>query len=322
MTRFGYFLSSEDWAPAELIRQARLAEEAGFEALWISDHFHPWTDQQGQSAFVWSVLGALAYETSLPVTTAVTCPTVRLHPAITAHAAATTAAMMDGRFTLGVGTGEALNEQVTGAPWPLADERLEMLEEAIDVMRQLWTGEVVTHHGKHYTVEHARLYTLPAEPPKIYISAFGTEAVDLAGRVGDGYINTGPDAEMVQRFDAAGGAGKPKQGGLKVSFAATEDEGADIAHRRWPNHALPGELAQVLRTPEHFMQASSMVSWETIAASLTCGRDPAAHVEAIQAYIDAGYDEVYVNQIGEDQDGFFRFYRDEILPQLRRTAVS
>ncbi|NED96510.1 TIGR03557 family F420-dependent LLM class oxidoreductase [Phytoactinopolyspora alkaliphila] len=317
MARFGYFLSCEDWEPAELIRQAHLAEEAGFDALWISDHFHPWTHEQGQSPFVWSVLGALSRETSLPVATAVTCPMVRTHPAIVAHAAATTALMFEGRFVLGVGTGEALNEQITGAPWPLAKTRLEMLEEAVDVMRQLWTGEVVTHYGNHYTVEHARLYTLPEEPPPVYVSALGPASIDVAGRIADGYIGMSPSREMVDRFEAAGGQGKPKQGGLKVAFAPSEDEALDTVQRRWPNEGVGGELSQVLRTPEHIMQAAGMVSKEDLADAVTCGPDPEAHVGAFREYVDSGFDEVYVNQIGTDLDSFFRFYQDEVLPELR-----
>jgi G6PDH family F420-dependent oxidoreductase len=317
MTRFGYFLAIEDWKPDELIRQARLAQEAGFEALWISDHFHPWTDEQGESSFVWAVIGALSRETTLPITTAVTCPTVRMHPAIVAHAAATASVLLEGRFALGVGSGEALNEQVTGASWPLAATRLSMLEEAVDLMRELWTGEVVTRHGEHYTVEHARLYTVPETPPQVHVSGFGPDAADLAGRIGDGYISTMPNADLRQRFEKAGGAGKPSQGGVKVCYGTDADEAAATMHRIWPNEGLPGELAQVLRTPEHFMQASTLVTKEQIASAHACGPDPERHLTAITEYIDAGFDEVYVNQVGPDQDAFFDFYGREILPALR-----
>src|SRR5690606_30187208 len=174
--RFGYFLSTEEFTPAELVEQAVLAEQAGFDGLWISDHFHPWNDEQGQSPFVWSVIGAIAQATSLPVTTAVTCPTYRISPVVMAQAAATSAVMLEGRFTFGVGSGEALNEHIHGEPWPTADVRLERLEEAIGLIRQLWTGEVVTHYGKHYTCDTARLYTLPDAPPPIYVSGFGPKA--------------------------------------------------------------------------------------------------------------------------------------------------
>src|SRR3954471_20846464 len=163
--RIGYFLSCEEYTPAQLIEQARLAQDAGFQALWISDHYHPWNDEQGQSSFVWSIIGALSQVVTIPVTTAVTCPTVPIHPAVVAQAAATSAVLHDGRFTLGVGSGEALNEHVTGERWPSADERLEMLEEAVHIMRELWDGGFVNHRGEYFTVDQAQLYTLPETPP-------------------------------------------------------------------------------------------------------------------------------------------------------------
>jgi G6PDH family F420-dependent oxidoreductase len=317
MTRLGYFLSSEEFGPGELVEQARMAEAAGFEALWISDHFHPWNDEQGQSPFVWSVIGALSQVCRLPVTTAVTCPLVRVHPAVVAQAAATSAVLLDGRFVLGVGTGEALNELVVGGSWPLTDERLEMLEEAVDVMRRLWTGDVVTHRGRHYTVEHARLYTVPDHPPAVYVSGFGPKSVDVAARIGDGYISTMPEAEPVKRFRQGGGGDKPVQGGLKVCWSTDAAEARRTVHRLWPNSGLPGELSQVLRTPEHFMQASSIVTEEMVTGSMPCGDDVDEHIQAIRAYVDAGFDEVYVNQIGPQQQPFFDFYRDEVIPRLR-----
>src|SRR6266480_606206 len=192
----GYALASEEHGPNDLVRNARAAEEAGFTFALISDHFHPWVDTQGQSPFVWSVIGAIAQATErLELGTGLTCPTTRIHPAIIAHAAATVAAMMPGRFFLGVGTGENLNEHVTGARWPLPWERLEMLEEAVDVIRKLWSGEEITHRGEHYTVEEARLYTLPDERPEIYVAASKPQAAELAGRIGDGLISTAPNEE-------------------------------------------------------------------------------------------------------------------------------
>jgi alkanesulfonate monooxygenase SsuD/methylene tetrahydromethanopterin reductase-like flavin-dependent oxidoreductase (luciferase family) len=181
MIKVGYFLSSEEFGPNELIEQAKMAEAAGFEALWVSDHFHPWTSEQGNSPFVWSVIGGLSQATSLPVTTGVTCPTMRIHPAIIAQAAATSAVMLGGRFSLGVGSGENLNEHIFGDRWPPTDVRLEMLEEAIGVMRLLWEGGVKDHHGKHYTVENAQLYTLPEEPPPVLVSGSGRSPSNLRG---------------------------------------------------------------------------------------------------------------------------------------------
>ena len=213
--KIGYFLSCEEYTPAQLVEQAVLAERAGFEALWISDHFHPWNDEQGQSPFVWSVIGALSQVCGLPVTTAVTCPTVRTHPAVIAQAAATSAVLHGGRFVLGVGSGEALNEHILGTAWPSAEVRLEMLEEAVEVMRELWTGETVNHRGTHYTVDSARIYTLPDEPPQVYVSGFGPQATDLAGRIGDGYITTKPDADLLQRFRDAGGRASRRRPGSR-----------------------------------------------------------------------------------------------------------
>jgi G6PDH family F420-dependent oxidoreductase len=311
--KIGYFLSSEENGPGELLAQARAAERAGFQGLWISDHFHPWIDEQGESPFVWAVIGALAEATELPITTAVTCPTVRTHPAVLAHAAATAAAMLPGRFNLGVGSGEALNEQILGDDWPEADVRLEMLEEAIEVMRELWTGEVVSREGKHYRVRHARIYTLPEAPPPILVSGFGPKSVDLAGRVGDGYVTTMPDSQLIERFRSAGGEGKPVQAGTKVCYAADEAEARRTAHRLWPNEVLPGELAQVLSTPEHFQQATELVTEEMVADAVPCGPDLDRHVAALQQFADAGVDELYVQQIGGGQE-FFDVYEREVLP--------
>ena len=227
MTTFGYFLSCE-YTPAELLEQARLAEEAGFDALWISDHFHPWTSEQGESPFVWSMIGAISQVCDLPVTTAVTCPTLRIHPAIIAQAAATSALLLgEGRFCLGLGSGEALNEHILGDVWPAADVRLEMLEEAVEVIRELWTGEDVTHHGQHYTVENARIWSLPTTPPRISISGFGPKATDLAARIGDAYTTTTPDQGLLGRFRQKAKVGATAQAGLKVAWADTEDEGWD-----------------------------------------------------------------------------------------------
>jgi G6PDH family F420-dependent oxidoreductase len=315
--KIGYFLSSEENGPAELLAQARAAEQAGFQGLWISDHYHPWNDEQGQSPFVWAVIGALAEATSrLPVTTAVTCPTLRIHPAVIAQAAATAAVMLPGRFNLGVGSGEALNEQILGDDWPEADVRLEMLEEAIAVMRDLWSGDVVSREGKHYRVRHARIYTLPDEPPPVLVSGFGPKSVELAGRVGDGFVTTSPDSDAIERFREAGGEGKPVQAGAKVCYASDEAEARRTAHRLWPNDGLPGELAQVLPTPEHFEQAAELVTEEMIAGTVPCGPDLDRHVESIQEYAEAGVDELYVQQIGGDRDGFFDAYSREVLPRF------
>ncbi len=316
MPELGVFFSCEERSALEIVRAARHSEEAGFRSAWISDHFHPWTDAQGESPFVWSVLGAVAEATrSMRWMTAVTCPTVRTHPGIVAHAAATTATLMPGRFRLGVGSGEALNEHVFGARWPHADVRREMLEEAVEVIRLMWQGGVQSHHGRHYTLESARLYSLPDEPPAILVSGFGPKAIALAGRIADGYVTVGPDADAVKAYLEHGGRG-PVTGGLKVCWGPDREECMRTVHRLWPNEVLSGELAQVLPSPRHFEQATELVTEDRISDALPCGPDPEEHVAAIQAYVDAGFDEIYVGQIGPGHDGFVDFYAREVLPRF------
>lgn len=310
--RLGYFLSCEEYGPAQLLEQARLASEAGFSSLWISDHYHPWIGEQGQSPFVWSMIGALSQVSDLPITTSATCPTVRIHPAIIAQAAATSAVLTGGRFTLGVGTGEALNEHITGVVWPVASVRREMLAEAVEIMRQLWSGEVVNHHGPHYTVEHARLYTLPAQEPQVFVSGFGPESTELAGRIGDGYINVAPDGDLVQLFRDSGGAGKPVVGGAKACWAATEEEGLQIAHRIWPTEQLPGELSAVVPAPEHFEQASTLVTPEMMI--MPRGPDPKPYLDMISTYRDAGFDELHLAAVGPHYRELIRMVAREVLP--------
>jgi G6PDH family F420-dependent oxidoreductase len=309
--KLGYFLSSEENAPAELVRQAQLAEESGFHALWISDHYHPWIDEQGHSPFVWSVIGALSQATQMRVTTGVTCPTVRIHPAVIAQAAATSAVMLEGRFQLGVGSGEALNEHVVAARWPTIETRLEMLEEAVEVIRELWKGGSRDHFGKHYTVEDARIYDLPDELPPILVSGFGKKSVQVAARIGDGYCTTSPDPEMIELYRNAGGKG-PVQAGTKVCFAHDEGEARKIAHRLWPNEQLPGELAQVLPSPAHFEQATELVTEDMVAEAVPCGPDLDRHVEALEEYAQAGVDELFVQNIGPYADEFFETYGEVV----------
>jgi G6PDH family F420-dependent oxidoreductase len=313
----GYTLSSEDHGPLDLVRFAAAAEEAGFTAATISDHYHPWTSTQGNSPFVWSVLGGIAQATQrLRVGTGVTCPTIRIHPAIVAHAAATTAIMLRGRFFLGVGSGENLNEHILGDRWPPADVRLEMLDEAVAVMRLLWQGGVQSHRGRYYTVEHARLYNPPEEPIPVYVSAFGSKAVELAARIGDGYVGTSPDPELVAAFVEQAGPGKPCLAAAKCCWGQDEAAARKLAHERWPNTGLPGELAQELPTPEHFEQASSIVTEDMVADSIPCGPDPERYVASLTAYAQGGYDEVYLHNIGDDQEGFLRFFQREVRPRL------
>ncbi|HEX2056911.1 MAG TPA: TIGR03557 family F420-dependent LLM class oxidoreductase [Actinomycetota bacterium] len=315
MPEIGYALSSEEHPPSDLVKHARLAEEAGFSHALISDHFHPWVGSQGESPFVWATLGGIAEATErIRVGTGVTCPMIRTHPVVIAHAAATVAAMMPGRFFLGLGTGENLNEHVIGARWPAGDERLEMLAEAIEVIRLLWAGGQQTHRGKHYTVEDARLYTLPDELPPIVVAAAKPGAAELAGR-NDGLVGVAPDAELIERFEAAGGTGKPRYGQVTACWGEDEERAKQTAYEIWPNAAIKGELSQELPNPEHFEQAAEMVTPEDVAESIPCGPDPGPIREQIDQYADAGYDHVYIHQVGPDQEGFIRFAERELLPR-------
>jgi G6PDH family F420-dependent oxidoreductase len=313
----GYFLSCEEHGPRELVRQAQLAERAGFEALWISDHYHPWTGEQGQAPFVWSVIGAISAVCQLPITTAVTCPTVRLHPAVLAQAAATAAAQTRGRFVLGVGSGEALNEHILGDPWPAVGERQEMLAEAVELMRELWTGELVNHEGDHYKVVNARVYTRGEEPPPVYVSAFGPRSARLAGEIGDGLVTTLADSDLLTAFREAGGRGKRTQAGYKVCYGTDAAAARRTAHRLWAVEQLPGQLNQELPLPSLFEQASELVTEDVVADQVVCGADAEAHLAQLATYLDTGFDDVFVNQIGPDPDEFFRFYAERVLPKAR-----
>ena len=316
--KIGYFLSSEEWGPTDLVELACKAQAVGFQGLWISDHFHPWNDQQGHSPFVWSVIGAIAQAAEgMGVTTAVTCPTMRMHPAVVAQAAATATIQLNGRFCLGVGSGEALNEHIFSDRWPGADERLEMLEEAVEVIRTLWQGGVQDHRGRHYRVENCRIYDLPDEPPPILMSGFGPKSIDLAARIADGYVTVGPDRDSVERFRSKAQRGKLVQGGLKVCWDEDKEEAVRTVHRLWPNDVLPGELAQILPTPKHFEQATELVTEDMLAEAVPCGPDLDQHLSAIREYAEAGFDELYIQQIGPEQDGFFEGYRDDVLPRVR-----
>lgn len=317
MAELGCFLSSEEHGPRSLVNMARAAEEAGFRSLLISDHYHPWIDRQGESPFVWSVIGGIASTTNLRVTTGVTCPTIRIHPAVLAQATATAQTMLEGRFSFGVGTGENLNEHILGDRWPPADVRLEMLEEAIYVLRGLWGGGSYSHHGRHYTVENARLYSLPAEPPPVLVSGFGHKAVELAARVGDGFVSVAPEASAVNRYREHGGTG-PAVAAVKVCWSEDEATARKLAYDRWPTSCVPGELNQELPAAAHFDQATQHVTEDMVAEQIPCGPDPDRHAAFISRYLDAGFDEVYISQVGDEQRGFFDFFVSELRPRLAR----
>jgi G6PDH family F420-dependent oxidoreductase len=318
VTEFGYTLSSEEHPPTDLVRNAVRADAAGFDFASISDHYHPWVGAQGHSPFVWTVLGAVATSTErMRVGVGVTCPIVRVHPAIVAQAAATTSLLFEGRFFLGLGTGEALNEHVVGRRWPPPAVRSEMLEEAVQVIRALFTGNTVEHRGVHYEVDNARLFDPPTSDVPLVISGFGPEAAELAGRIGDGYWGTAPDHELLEAFERAGGSG-PRYAQLNVCWAPTEDEARHTVHEVWPNTAVPGQLSQDLPTWTHFEQAAQIVTEDVAAEHVPCGPDIVDDVlKSVHTYLDAGYDHLYFHQIGPDQEPFFRFWEAELRDALR-----
>jgi len=315
--QLGIALSSEENAPADLVRYARAAEDAGLGFGLISDHIHPWVDAQGHSPFVWSVLGAIAQTTeTFRIGTGVTCPLIRVHPGIVAHATATVACLMPGRFFLGVGTGENLNEHVLGAKWPAPDERLEMLEEAVGLMRQLWQGGYQTHRGKHYTVENLRIFDLPEKPIDVAVAAMQPQAAALAGKIGDALINVAPKEEIVQKFDGGGGSGKPRYGQITVCWAKSKDEAKKTAFENWPNVLVEGSASQELPLPSDFEQLVEGREADDLEGTIPLGPDPGEYLEGLQEYEKAGYTHVCVHQIGPDQEGFLEFAKSELLPKL------
>jgi len=322
MVEIGYTLSSEEHPPGDLVEYAARAEEAGFDFLTVSDHFHPWVSRQGESGFVWATLGGVSQATEgIPVGVGVNCPIMRYHPAVVAQASATAASMLDGRFFLGVGTGELLNEHVVGEHWPEHSVRLEMLEEAVEIIRKLWSGGQQSYRGEHFTVENARLFTRPEETPPVVVSAFGPKTARAAAEFGDGFWAVGP-ADTVETWADAGGEG-PRYTQLSACVADSEAEAIETAREWWPNSELPGELAALLPTPAHFEQACEMVTEEDVAESGTLTtRDPEAHVESIRQAVEAGYDHVHMHQIGPEQEPFLEFYEEEVLPAVEDAAFA
>ena len=315
--RFGYALSSEEHRPRDLVANARRAEEAGFDFAMLSDHFHPWTDRQGQSPFVWSVLGGIAATTErITIGTGVTALSQRIHPAILAQASATVADMLPGRFWFGVGTGEALNEHILGDPWPEHELRVAMMEEAIALIRTLWKGELVSHRGEFYDVVRARIYTVPDKPPPILIAAGGPETAEVAGRIADGLITTAPEKELLAAYGKGRRKAGPKVGQASVCWAKDEKSARKTALEWWPTAAIHGDSGQELSLPSSFESIAELVTEDAIAEAIACGPDPEVHLAKIQPFIDAGFDHIYLHQVGPDQEGFFRFAEKELLPRL------
>ncbi len=319
--RWGYTCSSEEFEASELVRHAAMAEDVGFDFVTVSDHFHPWTRSQGHSPFAWSTVGAISATTRrVDIGTGVTCPLIRIHPAIVAQAAATSFELSEGRFFLGLGTGEALNEHITGDRWPPIDLRRDMLIEAIDMIRELWTGETVDHQGEFYVLENARLFSAPERPPSIVCAAAGPGSAEMAAQHADGLWATSPSADTVSAYRDAGGSGEVI-GQLTVCWDRDRERAIDTAHEVWPNAGLPGQLAQDLPTWTHFEQASQLVTREMIAEQVVCGHDIEAVASAAQKYIDAGFTAVHLHQVGQDQRGFLQSWNDELGAEIRNLTA-
>lgn len=314
--KLGLTLSSEEHGPRSLVDLAVVAEDRGFDFVSISDHYHPWISAQGHSPFVWSVLGGIGAATeTIEVGVGVSCPILRIHPAILAQAVATTGLLLDERLIWGVGTGENLNEHVLGDPWPAYEVRAAMLEESVALIRRLWSEESVTHRGDHFTVEDARILDRPDKPVPIVISAFGDKSAELAARIGDGLWLSSLNAETIRAFEQAGGSG-PVFSQLTLCWGRDRDEAIALAHRQWPNTGLPGQLNQELRTMLDFEQAVELVTPELISKEVPCGPDPEPVIEKVLEARDAGVDHLYFHQIGDDQDGFITFWEKEIRDAL------
>jgi G6PDH family F420-dependent oxidoreductase len=316
--RIGYKLMAEAFGPRELIDQAVRAEAAGFDFVEISDHFHPWLDAQGHSPFAWTVLGAIAERTDrLRLATGVTCPTIRYHPAIVAQAAATLAVLSDGRFTLGIGAGENLNEHVVGLGFPSVRVRHDMLREALEIIRLLWSGGYQSYNGQFLQLDDARIFDLPAKPPVLAVAAGGPEAARLAAELGDGLFATQPRADLVKEFHAAGGDG-PLYAEVSLAWAPDERQAVDalMATSRW---AVTGwKVMSELPNPVNFDAASKTVREEDLRQAFAVGPDASVHLRAIREFADAGFDHIALLNGGPDPEGFFRFFEHELAPEIQR----
>jgi G6PDH family F420-dependent oxidoreductase len=319
MTQIGYTMMCEQAGPQQLVRDVTLAEQAGFDFAVISDHYSPWLDSQGHSPYAWSVLGAAAQATDhVPLMTYVTCPIRRYHPAVVAQKAATMQLLSGGRFTLGLGAGENLNEHIVGGQWPLAGVRHHMLAEAVEIIRALWEGNTVNYRGKHFDVEAAKVWDLPDTAPPIGIAVSGPQSCRLAGQQADAMIGVEPRAELGQMFDHAGGTGKPRIGQIALSYDPDQQRAVTRAmdQFRWftgswtVNAELPG--------PASFDAASKTVREQDVTAQMPCGPDVQEHIAGIRAFEDAGYTHIALVQVGGDtQEQFITWAATELLPALR-----
>ena len=310
--RIGYAVICEEHPGSEAVDNATMAAEAGFDYVSVSDHFHPWLDEEGQSPFAWSVLGALAVTTEVELMSAVTCPTTRYRPPIVAQAAATVAEMTPGGFTLGVGTGEALNEHIVGHAWPDPRVRLDQLAEAVEIIRTAWDGDEFTFSGDWFTVDRARLYTLPEEPPAVVVAAGGDEAARTAADIGAGLVTTSADPDLVETYRQAGGDG-PLYGQTTCCWAPSKDEAAEIFHARWRHAVLDWTAKSDIPTPEGFAQATTLASPDTFRDGVPSGPDPSALLDELDDFRELGFDAVAVHSVGPHQQEFVDWASDTLL---------
>lgn len=327
MTKIGYAAMLEQFHPTDLLDWCAQAESAGFDAgFQVSEHFHPWTPQQGNAAFAWSFMGALGERTSLPFGTAVTCPGFRYHPAVIAHAAATLGAMYPGRFWLGLGAGEALNEHVVGPNWPEVGVRSAMMFEAIEVINKLFTGKVVKHQGTYFTLESAKLYTRPEQPVPIYVATAGPVNAKRTGKYADGIITVGAADEKINMLwdkfrEGATEAGKDAsamktQLQVHVSWAPTQAEAEEQAVREWPNGGMPFPK-QDIKHPEDFANMAKLVQLKDFKNRMLISADLEAHIEQLQNFVDMGFDEIYLHNVGRDQPAFIATFAEKVLPRVK-----
>jgi len=316
--RLGFKLFAEAYSPTEIVAQAARAEQAGFDFVEVSDHFHPWVPEHQHSGFAFSMLAAAAARTStIELATGVTCPIIRYHPAVVAQAAATMALLSEGRFILGIGAGERLNEHVVGNGWPTVSIRHEMLREALEIIRLLWSGGYHSYQGKHLRLEDARVFDLPDSPPQIAVAAGGPAAARIAGELGDALFATEPREDLVTQYRSAGGQGS-RYGEVPLAWATTEDEAAVSAHRLFRFGMTGWKVQAELPNPVNFDAASRFITPEHLKEQFGCGPDVARHVEIARPFVAAGYDRLALINAGPDMDGFFDFFTKDLGPALRK----
>jgi G6PDH family F420-dependent oxidoreductase len=315
--QIGFKLFAEAHTPQEMVRQAVRAEEAGFDFVEISDHYHPWLESHGHSGFAWSILAAIAMRTErIGLATGVTCPTIRYHPAIIAQAAATTALLSDGRFTLGVGSGEQLSEHITGHPWPVVGVRHAMLREALEIIRLLWSGGYRTYRGNHLSIEDAQVFDLPDTLPDIVVAAGGPKAARIAGELGDGLFATEPRTDLIEAYTAAGGTGS-RWAEVPLAYAGTVDAALESAHRLFRFGPTGWKIQAELPNVRNFEAATAFVRREDMADAFGAGPDVETHVATVKGFADAGYDRLALISAGPDVEEFFSFYEGELAGRLR-----